>query len=106
MCLPGVELLITSPTTVKPSQCVSVQCADTVCTLTGALKKYYTVNNVLPDRIIVFRDGVGDGQLETVHEHEVRQLLECFSRVGADYKYDTVTLFILISWPLCTVSVM
>jgi len=54
----------------------------------GALKNYYRVNNILPDRIIVFRDGVGDGQLETVHEHEVRQLLECFSRVGEDYKYD------------------
>jgi len=45
------------------------------------------VNQVLPDRIIVFRDGVGDGQLETVHEHEVRQLLDCFKRVGEEYAY-------------------
>ena len=52
-----------------------------LCTfMIGALKNYYQVNGVLPERIIVFRDGVGDGQLETVHEHEVKQLLECFKR--------------------------
>jgi len=55
----------------------------------GALKNYYRLNQMLPDRIIVFRDGVGDGQLETVHEHEVRQLLECFKRIGEEYQYDT-----------------
>jgi len=45
---------------------------------------------MLPDRIVVFRDGVGDGQLETVHEHEVRQLLECFKRVGEEYQYGSL----------------
>ena len=45
------------------------------------------MNETLPERVIVFRDGVGDGQLETVHEHEVKQLLECFSTVGQDYSY-------------------
>jgi len=73
--------------------------------VSGALKNYYRVNSTLPDRIIVFRDGVGDGQLETVHEHEVRQLLECFKRVGEEYKYVTVTLcrchFVLVSLSLC-----
>jgi len=57
-----------------------------ICCVTGALKKYYMENKVLPDRIVVFRDGVGDGQLETVHEHEVKQLLECFKGVGEEYK--------------------
>ena len=42
---------------------------------------------MLPERVIVFRDGVGDGQLETVHHHEVRQLTECFQAMGADYRY-------------------
>ena len=31
-----------------------------------ALKVYQEVNRVLPDRIIVYRDGVGDGQVGTV----------------------------------------
>ena len=29
----------------------------------GALRKYHEVNGKLPDRIIVYRDGVGDGQV-------------------------------------------
>lgn len=65
-------------------------------TAAGALKNYYRINNMLPDRIIVFRDGVGDGQLETVHEHEVRQLLECFKRVGEDYQYDVLSIISVV----------
>nr|XP_022341463.1 piwi-like protein 1 isoform X1 [Crassostrea virginica]XP_022341464.1 piwi-like protein 1 isoform X1 [Crassostrea virginica]XP_022341465.1 piwi-like protein 1 isoform X1 [Crassostrea virginica] len=57
-----------------------------VITLRGALEKYHEVNGVLPERIIVFRDGVGDGQLGAVYEHEVPQLNECFKRSGGqDY---------------------
>ena len=40
------------------------------------------MNKTLPDRIIVFRDGVGDGQLGAVFEHEVKQFMECFRTVG------------------------
>lgn len=32
---------------------------------TSALKKYYSLNGTYPERIIVFRDGVGDGQVGT-----------------------------------------
>ncbi|XP_061189698.1 piwi-like protein 1 isoform X1 [Saccostrea echinata] len=56
-----------------------------VC-MKGALEKYHEVNGALPERIIVFRDGVGDGQLRAVYEHEVPQLNECFKRSGGqDY---------------------
>ena len=30
----------------------------------GALRKYHEKNNALPDRIVVYRDGVGDGQVD------------------------------------------
>ncbi|XP_061189699.1 piwi-like protein 1 isoform X2 [Saccostrea echinata] len=57
-----------------------------VTSLRGALEKYHEVNGALPERIIVFRDGVGDGQLRAVYEHEVPQLNECFKRSGGqDY---------------------
>ncbi|XP_035314327.1 piwi-like protein 4 isoform X1 [Cricetulus griseus] len=53
-----------------------------VC-LTGALNKWYKHNHDLPSRIIIYRDGVGDGQLKTVLDYEVPQLLssvtECSS---------------------------
>ena len=46
---------------------------------TESIKKYFEVNNALPERIIIYRDGVGDGQLNHVNEHEVPQLQSCFS---------------------------
>ena len=30
--------------------------------MTNALKVYHSINKSLPERIIVYRDGVGDGQ--------------------------------------------
>ncbi|KXJ05959.1 Piwi-like protein 1, partial [Exaiptasia diaphana] len=58
-----------------------------VC-MTAALRKYQEVNQSLPDRIIIFRDGVGDGQLNYVIEHEVSQLLQSFKGIqeGTEYK--------------------
>jgi aubergine-like protein len=61
-----------------------LQNALKIC-MQAALKNYHAINNILPERIIVFRDGVGDGQLETVHLHEVRQLTDCFQAMGAEY---------------------
>ncbi|XP_054448603.1 piwi-like protein 4 [Pteronotus mesoamericanus] len=43
--------------------------------MTGALNKWYKYNHDLPARIIVYRDGVGNGQLKTLIEYEVPQLL-------------------------------
>jgi aubergine-like protein len=31
-----------------------------------ALKHYFKVNNFLPERVIIYRDGVGDGMLQLV----------------------------------------
>uniref|UniRef100_H2Y4C9 Uncharacterized protein n=1 Tax=Ciona savignyi TaxID=51511 RepID=H2Y4C9_CIOSA len=54
-----------------------------------SLKKYYELNHALPERVVIFRDGVGDGQLKVVAEHEVVQLQSCFemfSKIkGSDY---------------------
>ncbi|XP_064424197.1 piwi-like protein 1 [Latimeria chalumnae] len=55
-----------------------------VC-LQAALRSWYTYNNQLPQRIIVYRDGVGDGQLKTVVNYEVPQLLDCLKTIGSDY---------------------
>uniref|UniRef100_A0A8C6Q612 Piwi-like RNA-mediated gene silencing 1 n=1 Tax=Nothobranchius furzeri TaxID=105023 RepID=A0A8C6Q612_NOTFU len=47
--------------------------------LSGALKDYHKFNNCLPARIIVYRDGVGDGQLQSVVNYEVSQIMDCIS---------------------------
>ena len=54
--------------------------------MTAALKKYHSIHNKLPGRIIFYRDGVGDGQLPAVVETEMPQLLSCFQNLGQDYK--------------------
>ncbi|KAK7507334.1 hypothetical protein BaRGS_00001269, partial [Batillaria attramentaria] len=46
---------------------------------TAALRKYHEANHFLPEKIIVFRDGVGDGQLNVVSDYEVRQMESSFS---------------------------
>lgn len=53
--------------------------------LISALKKYYDVNGVFPERIVLFRDGVGDGQLKYSSEWEIPQLVSCFSTVNPTY---------------------
>ncbi len=57
------------------------------CHLAGALKKYHEVNDTLPEKIIVYRDGVGDGQLPAVYEHEVPQMIQAIKKSGgAEYE--------------------
>jgi aubergine-like protein len=53
--------------------------------MVDALRHYFTINKYLPDRIIVYRDGVGDGMLAAVADHEVSQLREAFTQVNPDY---------------------
>ena len=43
------------------------------------------VNHRKPEKIIVYRDGIGDGQLAIVKDYEVRQIVESFTDFGADY---------------------
>lgn len=39
----------------------------------------------MPDRIVIYRDGVGDGQLQAVYEHELPQIEETFNKVQEGY---------------------
>jgi aubergine-like protein len=46
---------------------------------TVALHKFNEENGFLPVNIIVYRDGVGDGQLEYVQRYEIGQMKQCFN---------------------------
>ena len=50
-------------------------CIDLLIFL-GALRAYHAINGALPDRILIYRDGVSDGQLETVKKHELPQVMK------------------------------
>lgn len=49
--------------------------------LMKGLKSYEEANGTLPERIIFYRDGVGDGQIQFVVEHEVASMLSALKSV-------------------------
>jgi len=49
---------------------------------TEALLHYHQVNNKWPKDIVIFRDGVSDGQMELVEKHEAEQFINTFSDVS------------------------
>ncbi|XP_077915306.1 piwi-like protein 4 [Halichoerus grypus] len=52
--------------------------------MTGALSRWYEHNHALPARVVVYRDGVGDGQLQTLTEYEVPQLLSSVTQASSN----------------------
>jgi len=53
--------------------------------LLDALRKYHSVNAALPKYIVIYRDGVGDGQILTVREHEVSQVKESIRAATSEW---------------------
>jgi len=64
---------------------------DNICpAIARALRKYNDLNGEMPQRIILYRDGVGDGQINYVLEHEIKAIEKCFQAAGinqADLKF-------------------
>lgn len=53
---------------------------DIGANLLKAIQKYRIYNDrSLPSRIIIYRDGVGDGQIPYVYKHEVAMLKVCYN---------------------------
>ena len=49
-----------------------------------ALHNYREINQILPSHIVIYRDGVGEGQLPYVYEHEVEQVKRKLSEIYGD----------------------
>ncbi|XP_074493451.1 piwi-like protein 2 isoform X2 [Sebastes fasciatus] len=69
-----------------------------VCLL-AALQKYYEVNHNLPEKIVVYRDGVSDGQLMMVEQYEIPQLIKCFETFPS---YEPKLVFIVVQKRIST----
>ena len=50
-----------------------------------AVEKYFTKNKYLPDYVIFFRDGVGEGQLNYILQHETQKILDEFKLLNKDH---------------------
>ncbi|KII71452.1 Piwi-like protein 1 [Thelohanellus kitauei] len=62
----------------------------------AALDAYYKLNRGLPDAIYVFRDGVGDGQLELVKLQEIPAVLARLEAIYADYGSTPTLAYIIV----------
>ncbi|KAL4609246.1 piwi-like protein 1 [Arapaima gigas] len=51
-----------------------------------ALSTWMKYNGGLPQRIMVYRDGVGEGMLHSVVDYEVAQIVDCIRAFGDDYQ--------------------
>uniref|UniRef100_A0A671UDX1 Piwi-like protein 2 n=1 Tax=Sparus aurata TaxID=8175 RepID=A0A671UDX1_SPAAU len=69
-----------------------------ICFL-AALQKYYEVNHNLPEKIVVYRDGVSDGQLRMVEQYEIPQLIKCFETFPT---YEPKLVFIVVQKRIST----
>ncbi|KAI4503218.1 hypothetical protein M0802_001440 [Mischocyttarus mexicanus] len=54
---------------------------------------YRSLNNKLPDRIVIYRDGVGEGQIEQVYQHEIKEIRK---RLQVLYEKVEVKLAVII----------
>lgn len=52
--------------------------------LLDALMEWKTKNTRLPDKILIYRDGVSEGQIQHVHSYEIDQLRTVIKRVYED----------------------
>lgn len=50
--------------------------ATTKTDFQNALDEYHRKNRTYPKRVIVYRDGVGDGQIKTVHDVEIKEMVD------------------------------
>jgi len=50
-----------------------------------ALRKFYEANHIWPDKVIVFRDGVGDSQLSLSATYEAEQFKDAFHHISDQY---------------------
>ncbi|KAK3514784.1 hypothetical protein QTP70_031016 [Hemibagrus guttatus] len=69
-----------------------------VCLL-AALQKYYEVNHSFPEKIVIYRDGVSDGQVKTVELYEIPQILKCFETFP---NYEPKLTFIIVQKRIST----
>ncbi|XP_057702845.1 piwi-like protein 2 isoform X1 [Corythoichthys intestinalis] len=70
----------------------------TICLL-DALHKYHEVNHHMPEKIVVYRDGVSDSQMKMIEQYEIPQLIKCFESFPS---YEPKLVFIVVQKRIST----
>ena len=58
--------------------------------LKAALMHYAQTNKILPEKIVIYRDGVDDGKLLNVRDYEIPQIQKAFELTQANYKLEDI----------------
>ena len=66
----------------KKGQEIMVNISALIC---DAIQKYFKTNKYLPDTIIFYRDGVGEGQFREVQTIEIPSILSGIAKISAEY---------------------
>ncbi|KFV70772.1 Piwi-like 2, partial [Dryobates pubescens] len=67
--------------------------------LLDALQRFHEVNHLLPQKIVLYRDGVADSQLDTVLKYEIPQLQKCF---GSFHSYQPSMVVMVVQKKIST----
>jgi hypothetical protein len=70
-----------------------------ITTLQSFYLRYEKVNKCFPERVVVYRDGVGDGQIAQVKDMEVVKIKEAFKFFKIDPKFTYVIVSKRVSNP-------
>lgn len=65
--------------------------------MTKAIKAYQEQHHALPEKIVIYRDGVGDGQIEYVFNTELIQIKESLDQMYAKHGEILKMVFIIVS---------
>ena len=63
----------------------------------GGLRAYQEVNGTFPKKVIFYRDGVGEGQLEEVKETEIKAIKAVMATLNESGTADIKLTFIIVS---------
>lgn len=62
-----------------------------------ALRRYHDINRTLPSRIIIYRDGVSDGQIGHVCEHEIGGIKKKLGPIYESYKKELKLAYVIVT---------
>lgn len=70
--------------TVSPHTAGQELSDDFALNVVKAVKNYKQINGYIPERILIYRDGVGDGDITHVKTHEVKAIKEKLGEIYGD----------------------
>ncbi|KAM9970630.1 hypothetical protein ACTFIR_002492 [Dictyostelium discoideum] len=61
-----------------------------------AMSKYFSFNNCLPELVIVYRDGVGDGMLDLVNRSEIAAMKKGFAETPSSWGIKPKLMYVIV----------